>query len=61
MLAIVGGLVSLEYLRVARETARAVRIRLTRARRRFAWGRLRVERRRLYDAIMAEVDGESPG
>ncbi|MFT5683620.1 MAG: 1-acyl-sn-glycerol-3-phosphate acyltransferase [Myxococcota bacterium] len=62
LLAIVGGMVALRYIRLARETGRAVRIRLTRARRKIALARLRVERSELYDAIMMLVgDLDLPG
>ena len=62
VLAIVGGMVALRYIRLARETGRAVRIRLTRARRRLALARLKVERSELYDAIMMLVgDLDLPG
>jgi 1-acyl-sn-glycerol-3-phosphate acyltransferase len=62
LLAIVGGMVALRYLRLARETGRAVRIRLTRARRKSALARLRVERAELYDAIMMLLgDLDLPG
>ncbi|MDG1480129.1 MAG: 1-acyl-sn-glycerol-3-phosphate acyltransferase [Myxococcota bacterium] len=62
LLAIFGGMVALRYIRLARETGRAVRIRLTRARRRLALARLRVERSELYDAIMMLVgDLDLPG
>lgn len=52
LLSILGGALSLRYLRVVRETARAVRVRLTRARARTAVAHLRVERAELYDAIV---------
>ena len=61
-LAVVGGMVALRYMRLARETGRAVRVRLTRARRKIALGRMKVERSELYDAIMMLVgDLDLPG
>lgn len=51
--AALGGAVALRYLRVARETARAVRVRLTRRRQRAAIGALLVERAELSDALLA--------
>jgi hypothetical protein len=62
LLAAVGGAAALRYLRVARETARAVRVRLTRRLRRRAIERLRRERAELHDALIAMVaDLELPG
>ncbi len=62
LLAILGGMLSLRYLRVVRETARSVRIRLTRARARVHLARLKVERSDLYDAVMDLVgDLDLPG
>ena len=55
LLSVLGGMLALRYLRLVRETARALRVRLTRARRRLTLARLRVERAELYDAIMALV------
>lgn len=58
----VGGMVALRYLRVARETARAVRIRLFRPLRRRHIERLLLERATLHDAIVATAEGlELPG
>jgi len=57
LLAFVGGAVGLRYLRVARETARAVRIRLFRRWRRAAVERLRGERAQLFEAIDALAAG----
>ncbi len=51
--AALGGAVALRYLRVARETARAVRVRLTRRRQRAAIGALLVERAELCDALVS--------
>ena len=60
--AFVGGMVGLRYIRLARETARAVRVRLTRARRRRALAYLKAERAALYDAVMQLVgDLDLPG
>ena len=55
--AIVGAAASVRYLHLARRTARALKIRLTRARRRFGTARLRVERRKLYDALTELAEG----
>jgi hypothetical protein len=58
----VGGAAALRYLGVARETARAVRVRLTRQRATRAVARLRRERDKLFDEIVALVEGvELPG
>ena len=62
LLAALGGVVGLRYVRLARETARAVRVRLTRARRHRTLSRLREERAVLYDAIMSLLgDLQLPG
>ncbi len=62
VLGILGGMLALRYSRLVRETMRAVRVRLTRARRRVAVARLRVERAELFDAVMALAAGlELPG
>lgn len=50
-LSIVGGAAAYRYLRVAQETARSVRVRLTRRRRSYTVARLRKERGRLHDEI----------
>ncbi|MCP3982298.1 MAG: hypothetical protein GY716_23595 [bacterium] len=55
--AFLGGLVALRYARLARETWRALRVRLTRARRADTVRRLRRERARLYDAMLALARG----
>jgi glycerol-3-phosphate O-acyltransferase / dihydroxyacetone phosphate acyltransferase len=61
-LSAVGGAAGVRYWRVARETARAVRVRLTRQRSRLAIANLRVERAELHDAIVDLVaDIELPG
>lgn len=52
-LSIVGGAAAYRYLRVARETARSVRVRLTRRRRAYTVARLRKERGRLHDSLLA--------
>lgn len=58
----VGGAFAVRYLRLARELARGVRVRLTRRARWVAVARLRVERARLCDAVTAMVEGvELPG
>ncbi len=62
LLSAVGGAAAVRYLRVARETARAVRVRLTRALRAKNIARLREERAALHDAILALAEGlELPG
>ena len=62
VLAIAGGMVGLRYARRLRTTANAVRVRLTRARRRVAVARLRVERGELHDALRRMMDGmDLPG
>lgn len=62
LLAALGGAVALRYLRVARETARALRIRLFRPWRRRSTARLLQERAELHDIIVAYGEGLSlPG
>jgi len=62
LLGVLGGIVALRYVRLVRETARAVRVRLTRARRRAALVRLRRERAELFEAVMAMAEGlDLPG
>lgn len=62
VLAIVGGMVGIRYARRLRETARAVRVRLTLARQRVSIARLRVERSELHDALEDLMDGmDLPG
>jgi 1-acyl-sn-glycerol-3-phosphate acyltransferase len=62
LLAFLGGAVSLRYLRVARETARAIRVRLFRRWRRNEVERLRRERAALFEGISALGSGlELPG
>ncbi len=61
-LAIAGGAVSLHYLRLLRITARALRVRLTRARQRVTLAKLRVERSDLVDLLEALGEGmDLPG
>ncbi len=61
-LGITGGMVALRYLRLAGETVRAVRVRLTRSRRRIALDRLRRERAQIYQVIEHLVEGlDLPG
>ncbi len=61
-LAILGGAIALRYLRVAQETMRSVRVRLTRARRSAAIRRLKLERAELHDLIIGLAeDLELPG
>lgn len=58
----VGGVVALRYQRLALETARALRVRLTRARRRATLAHLRAERARLCDQVLALAEGlDLPG
>ena len=62
VLSAVGGAVALVYLRLARSTARAVRVRLTRVSSERAIQRLRRERREIFDQVMALAAGlELPG
>ncbi len=62
LLSAVSGVVALVYWRLARHTLRAVRVRLTRARRRAAVERLRGERAALHDRIVELSAGlELPG
>ena len=62
MLAAVGGAVALRYVRLAKETWRSLRVRLTRRLRQRTIERLRSERALLYDAVMATEEGlELPG
>ncbi len=62
VLGITGGMVALRYMRLAGETTRAVRVRLTRSRRRIALDRLRRERSLIYSVIMGLIDGlDLPG
>lgn len=57
LLSAVGGMFALRYLRLVRETARAVQVRLTRQRSWLSIARLRVERGGLHDAAIALVEG----
>jgi hypothetical protein len=57
LLAFLGGAASLRYMRLARETIRAVRVRLTRSRRTLTIARLRLDRAELYDDLTAMVEG----
>jgi len=52
ILAAVGGVSALRYLHVSRQTLRALKVRLTRRRRRAAIARLKVERQEIFDAVM---------
>jgi 1-acyl-sn-glycerol-3-phosphate acyltransferase len=62
LLAVVGGAAALRYFRVARETARAIRVRAFRVWRRREIERLRVERGQLFEAITGLGEGlELPG
>ena len=62
LLGAAGGMFALRYLRLVRETARSVRVRLTRKQRWLSVARLRVERGRLHDEALALAEGVSlPG
>ena len=62
IVAAMGGALAVHYLRMYRETWRSLRIRLTRARRRIALARLRVERGEIFDAVQKLMeDVELPG
>jgi hypothetical protein len=62
LLSCLGGVAAVRYWRVARETARAVRVRITRRRYWYSVARLRGERAELHDAIIALVqDVALPG
>ena len=62
LLSFAGGAVSLRYLRIARETARAIRVRLTRERQRMTIARLRVDREEIFDQLIAFGEGlDLPG
>jgi glycerol-3-phosphate O-acyltransferase / dihydroxyacetone phosphate acyltransferase len=62
LLSALGGATALRYLRVARETARAVRVRLSRRRRASTIEKLRRERAVLHDRIIELATGlELPG
>jgi len=61
-LGIFGGALGVRYIRLVRETARAVRVRLTRRRRRRALRWLKRERAELCDALLAFSEGlDLPG
>lgn len=62
LLGVIGGTTALRYLRLTRETSRALRVRLTKARRRIALARLKVERGDLHDGLISMADGlDLPG
>lgn len=62
VLGALGGILGLRYWKLVRETARSVRVRLTRRRRYDTVARLKVEREELHDAAIAMVaDMELPG
>ncbi len=62
LLSIAGGAAALHYMRLVRETARALRVRLTRARQRVAIAQLKVERAELADILLKAEDGvDLPG
>ena len=52
-----GGALAVRYSRIARETAHALRVRLTRRQRWVTVQRLRIERAKLHDAMLALADG----
>lgn len=61
-LAALGGVLGVRYLPIASETARAVRARITRRRRRLAIARLRRQRAKLTDAVVTLAEGvQLPG
>ncbi len=61
-LGIVGGMVALRYLQLVRETTRALRVRMTRARQKVTLARLRVERSELATALEDLEEGlDLPG
>ncbi len=59
ILGALGGVVALRYMRVARRTLRAFRVRFTRRRQQSAIGRLRRERSAIFDAMQA-LAGDAP-
>ncbi len=62
VLSAVGGAVALHYWRLARSTARTIRVRLTRARRAASIRRLRKERGEIFRQVMVLAEGlELPG
>lgn len=62
LLSIAGGAIAMRYLRLARETSRAVRVRLTRERRRLTIARLKVDRGELCEALEQLGEGlDLPG
>jgi hypothetical protein len=62
LLGMAGAVVMVVYVGLARSTWRALRVRLTRGRRTRAFLRLKVERGRLYEELLALADGlELPG
>ena len=62
ILAVAGGMAGVHYLRLVRETARALRVRITRARQRVALARLRVDRAEIADMLEALEEGlDLPG
>jgi 1-acyl-sn-glycerol-3-phosphate acyltransferase len=58
LLAFIGGAIALRYLRLVRETARALRVRLTRHRRKLSVAHLLHERDDLHDALL-RMEGEA--
>ena len=57
LLGIEGGLLALRYLRFAKETVRALRVRWTRSQRKTTLEHLRQERARLHDEMIALAEG----
>jgi 1-acyl-sn-glycerol-3-phosphate acyltransferase len=52
-----GGVVALRYLKLAKETSRAVRVRLTRHRKRLTLAELKLERAAICDALLEAAEG----
>lgn len=61
VLGAVGGAIALRYSTLTRQTARSIRVRITRRRQRAALAHLRVERAELYDEAVALVDALMDG
>ncbi len=57
LLGFLGGAASIRYLRLARETVRSVRVRLTRSRRALTIARLKLDRAELFEALMGMGEG----
>jgi hypothetical protein len=62
VLGAIGGMVALRYMRVVRQTWHSIRVRLTRRLRGATIDRLRAERARIHDDLMAVSQGlDLPG